>query len=256
MMRSTKRCAAAVSRLLALTLAALAAAPRAASAQLPSAERILARYVEALGGEAALRKHSFRYHKITLSMPAQGMSMTVETYAAPPDLYVSSTEVPGLGAMRSGYDGKVAWVIHPATGPMLLQGTAFEQRRQEVNFYEPLGRDRYIESMETVDRTEFEGRSCYKVKLVTKWGEEYFEYYDAQTGLLVGMERKMESPMGALATTTIIDEYRDFDGIKVAAKLRVLSMGMEQVVTVDSVSFEKFDMSVFELPTEIKALLK
>jgi len=31
---------------------------------------------------------------------------------------------------------------------------------------------------------------------------------------------------------------------------------MEQVVTVDSVSFEEFDRSIFELPPEVKALLK
>lgn len=242
--------------ILAVALAAAAAAPGAASAQLPSAERILARYVDALGGEAALRKHGFRYHRTTISMPAQGMSMTVETYAAAPDLYVARTDIPGMGEMRSGYDGKVAWMVHPATGPMLLQGTVFEQRRQEVNFYEPLERDRYIQSMETVDRTEFEGRSCYKVKLVTKWGEEYFEYYDAGTGLLVGMERNAESPMGAMSTTTIFEDYRDFDGRKVATKMRIRAMGMEQVVTVDSVSFEEFDRSIFEVPPEVKALLK
>jgi len=256
MTRSTKNRAAVASRRLVLFLTVFAAAPRTASAQLPPAERILARYIDALGGEATLRKHSFRYHKSTISMPAQGMTMTLEAYAAPPDLYVSRMDMAGMGTVRSGYDGKVAWTIHPATGPMLLEGAAFEQQRQQVNFYEPLDRDRYVKAMETLERTDFQGRSCYKVKVVANWGEEYFEYYDAETGLLAGIERKMETPMGPLPTTTIIEEYRDIGGMKLATKMRILAMGMEQIVTVDSASVEKFDMSVFELPAEIKALLK
>jgi len=253
---TTMRRTTAASRLLVLALAALAAAPAAASAQLPDAERILARYIDALGGEAALRKHSFRYHKSTLSMPAQGITMSMEAFAAPPDLYVSRMEMPGMGTVRSGYDGKVAWTIHPATGPMLLEGTALEQQRQQVNFYDPLDRDRYIKAMETLERTDFQGRSCYKVKVVTNWGEEYHEYYDTETGLLAGLVRKQETPMGAIESTVIIDEYREVGGVKLATKLRTLAMGMEQIVTVDSTSFEKFDTSVFDPPPEIKALVK
>ncbi len=94
------------------------------------------------------------------------------------------------------------------------------------------------------------------MKVVTHWDEVYHEYYDVETGLLAGVERNMETPMGSMASTTIIDEFSDVGGMKIATKMRIRAMGVEQIFSVDSTSFEKFDTSVFELPAEIKALLK
>lgn len=253
---TTMRRAATASRVLPLILAALAFAPGAASAQLPDAKQIVARYIDALGGEAALRKHQYRRAKMTMNMPAQGITATMEVFAAAPDRYFSRIEIGGMGSITSGYDGKVAWMIHPATGPMVLDGTALEQHRQQASFYGPLERDRFVKAMQTVERTDFEGRSCYSVKVTTNWDEEYIEYYDVETGLLAGTTRSQQSPMGAIESTTIIDEYREVDGVKMPAKVRTRAMGMEQVVTLESTSLEKIDESVFELPPEIKALVK
>lgn len=239
-----------------LILAALASAPAPASAQLPDAEQVVARYIDAIGGEAALRKHQYRHDKITMAMPAQGITVAMEIFAAAPNLYVSRMDMAGIGTVATGFNGTVGWMIHPATGPMVLDGAQLEQQRQQASFYGPLDRHHFVKAMETVERTDFEGRPCYRVKITTNWDEDYFEFYDVETGLLAGAQRSQESMMGPIESTTIIAEYREVGGVKMPARITTRAMGMEQAITIESSSFEAFDRSVFELPPEIKALVK
>lgn len=63
--------------------AGLAAAPLLADDhELPSAEEIRARHIDAVGGEKALRAHTSRTVKGTFEMPAMGMSGPTTSYAA------------------------------------------------------------------------------------------------------------------------------------------------------------------------------
>ena len=62
--------------------------------------------------------------------------------------------------------------------------------------------------------------------------------------------------MGDIPTVTAIKEYREFEGIKMAAVTEQSMMGMTQVITIESVSFAPIDDAVFALPAEIAALVK
>jgi hypothetical protein len=114
----------------------------------------------------------------------------------------------------------------------------------------------HIVSFETVGQRDFEGKTCYEVKVTTKWDEEYTEYYDIETGLLAGSVRSQESPMGAIVATNVVVEYQDFGGIMVPIKAVQRAMGIESVVTITSIEYDVVDESVFELPADIQALLE
>jgi hypothetical protein len=92
------------------------------------------------------------------------------------------------------------------------------------------------------------------VKVVTKTGEEYFEFYDANTGLNIGVTRKIESQMGPIEATTMVSEYKEVDGQLVPMKMRQAAMGVESVIVINKVEFTGVDPALFELPKEIKAL--
>ncbi|MGD2136395.1 MAG: hypothetical protein PVF27_09550, partial [Gemmatimonadales bacterium] len=111
-------------------------------------------------------------------------------------------------------------------------------------------------SMETLEQTEFADKRCYAVKVTTTWDEEYVEYYDADTGLLAGSVRQMESPMGAMETTSMLSDYRDFGGLLVPAQTTQRTMGIDQIITVTGVEYDVVDPAVFELPDEIRALVE
>jgi hypothetical protein len=219
------------------------------------AHAIYTRFVEASGGRAALERYSSSHATGQFSLPAQGIGGDLEVFAAAPNRMFVRVDIPGFGMVRNGYDGEVGWSINPAVGPMVLEGRMLDQLRQQADFLGPLNVEAYVDSATVVEETEFDGRPCLKVRVVTKWGEEYVEFYDVETGLLAGNIRTQESPMGPVETTTVLSGYQDFGGIQVPTKTVQQMMGMEQIITVTAVEFDTVDPSVFALPDEIGALI-
>lgn len=241
---------------IALTVAALCWATVAAGQEaLPTAKELNTRYVDALGGRAAIEQYESSHVTGTFSVPAQGIEGTLEVFSAAPALMRLNIEIPGLGTVQSGSDGETFWTINPAMGPMILEGNMMEQMRQQADFYAQLHPEQYIASSETVERTDFEGTPAYKVKVVTTWDEEYVEFYDVNSGLLLGSIRTQESPMGGVEAVTVLQDYRDFGGIMLPTRVVQRVMGMEQIMTTDSVAYDAVDPAVFALPDEIKTLL-
>lgn len=232
------------------------AAPAAQPATaLPSPQQLIAQHIEAAGGEAAIRRYTSSRAVGQLSIPAQGITGDVEVFNQAPNKFLLRVEVPGFGTVAAGYDGEVGWSHNPALGPMVLEGRMLDQMREQSDYYGLLSRDEYAASMTTLERTEFEGRPCYAVQVTTKWGEQYVEYYDAETGLMAGGVRDQESPMGAMETTTILRNYRDFGGVFAPAEMVQRTMNIDQIVTITEVEYDAVDPAVFELPPEIQALV-
>lgn len=219
------------------------------------AQAVYVRYVEAVGGRAAMEQYEFSTASGSFALPAQGINGDLTVMAMAPNNLAIRVNIPGIGIIRSGFNGEVGWNINPAVGPMLLEGNMLNQMRQQADYLGPLNLHMYVDSADVVAEEDFEGRPCQKVRLVTKWGEEYFEFYDVETGLLAGNIRTQEGPMGALEATTVVSDYQDFGGLLVPTRTTQRVMGMEQIFTISDVNYEPIDPAVFELPKEIQALI-
>ncbi|MHC4992024.1 MAG: hypothetical protein ACYTGC_13710 [Planctomycetota bacterium] len=222
---------------------------------LPTAQTILANYVKAIGGENAIRKPKSLTIEATMDVPAQGMSADLTIYAAAPSMYLVATNIEGLGELKQGFDGKVGWLLNPMMGPMLLEGDMLDQMRREADFYGDLHYDKHYKTMEVVEKTDFNGRPCYKMRLVSNSDSESFEIFDAESHLKVGEVSTAETPMGSIETTTYVSEYKDFGNLKLPTKLTVKQMGIDQMLTIKEVKFDTVDSEIFALPAEIKTLV-
>jgi hypothetical protein len=234
------------------------AAPSVLLAQdaLPTGQEIRERYIEALGGRAALQAPTSSHVTGTFEIPANGISGDMEMFGAAPNKLFTTMEMPGFGQSRTGFDGEVAWTINAAMGAMLIEGKNLQQLRQQADFYSVLNPEAHIESFEPVARKDFEGKPSYEVKVVTKWGEEYLEYYEVETGLQIGSVRTQESPMGGIEATTVVEEYGHFGDILVPTRIVQRAMGMEQIMTITAIEYDVVHDSVFAIPPEIQELLK
>jgi hypothetical protein len=243
--------------LLAVGLLALPlVAPHAASAEaLPEARTIVDRFLAAVGAERLLERNSMTSSG-TFTIPGQGLEGKLTIYAQAPRRISVETEIPGIGKMRSGFDGAVGWSVDPFTGAQLLADQALDQMRDQANYHALLYRAEDYPSLTVVGRTEFQGTPCWELEVVARSGLKSTHYFAVDTGLLLGMQFIQHSPMGEIPVTTVIKEYRDFDGLKIAAVSEQSMMGMQQIMTVESVSFADLDDAVFALPPDIAALLE
>jgi hypothetical protein len=236
-----------------------AAEPAQKAAQsdaLPAARSIIDRHIKAVGGRAAFTARTSTHATGTVSIAATGMTGSIDVFAAKPDKSLARITIGGIGALEEGFDGKVGWSINPLTGPTLAQGKELDQKRFDSDFLADLHTDERFESMRTLEKTDFEGRQCYKLQLVRRGGGEDIEFYDVETGLKAGTIFTRESPMGPMKSTTIETDYKKFGPLLMPTTVKATMMGVQQVITVTSVEYDKVDPATFETPAQIKALLK
>jgi hypothetical protein len=242
------------------TPARSAKAPESAKASdksaLPTARALIDRHIKAIGGRQAVLSHSSSRATGTFTVTGQGLKGTLDVIAAKPNRNMVKINLPGLGEIVEGHDGQHAWTNSPMTGPMLLEGRQLEDKRFDADYYSELHDDGRYQSMTTVERVDFEGRPCYKVRLVRKNGSEDFEFYDADTGLKAGRVATRETPMGTMTGTTVETDYKKFGNLLLPTTIKNTIMGVQQIITIDTVEYDNVPASAFEPPAEIKALIK
>ena len=185
----------------------------------------------------------------------QGITGTADLMTARPNKSLLVVEIAGIGRIETGYDGKVGWSIDPQREPTLAAGAELTEMTEMDAFDAPLRRSDQIREMTTVEKTEFDNRPAYKVKVVYPSGREEFSYFDTETGLDLGHEGKQATAMGSLPAREIFRDYKAFGGVKQATTIVSDVLGLEQVVSIDTCVYNKVPADAFGLPPAIKALI-
>jgi hypothetical protein len=239
--------------LIALTLVP---ATTVAQTQLPEPQALIARYVDAVGGREAVLRPAASRTVGTFELPAAGLRGELEIVASPPNRLASKITIEGLGTIRSGFDGTVAWSLDPMTGPRLLTGAEGDALRDQANRLASVRDASLFTTMRTVERTELGGEQCYLVHLVWQSGRESYDCYSAETGLLNATKFQQQSPMGTMDVTTTVSDYREFNGVRMPTRIVQEMMGMQQVMTISAVELDNVDVSAIEPPAEIRTLMQ
>jgi hypothetical protein len=139
---------------------------------------------------------------------------------------------------------------------MLKVNKELQQAKLDADFYSDLRDPKTYVSVKTVEKTSYDGRPAYKVALSRIDGTEDFDFYDVSTGLRSGSTITRESPMGPMTVSSVVSGYQKFGNVLVPTVQTQKVMGVEQVLKVTSVEFDKVDPAVFTPPDSIKALIK
>jgi hypothetical protein len=94
------------------------------------------------------------------------------------------------------------------------------------------------------------------VSMTRKEGGEDIGFFDVTTGFKVGGIATREGPMGAIEVTSTTTDYKKFGNVMMPTTIKQSVSGINVVVTITTVELDKVDPAVFELPAEIKALIK
>jgi hypothetical protein len=221
---------------------------------LPTPAAILARYVDALGGEKVLRQHASSTRTGKMTIAAMGMEGSTTTRAAAPNKIAMNIET-GMGAMNQGFNGEVGWSDNPMTGVQILDGDQLANMKLQADFYAPLNYAEHFPTMETVEEVDWNGQAAYKVKVVSASGRESHQYFAKDSALLLGTEGVQEGPMGESEVKLSFSDYKEFGGMKVPGKTTIDVAGMQIEQTVETVTFDDVDAAAFELPEAVKAQL-
>jgi outer membrane lipoprotein-sorting protein len=234
-----------------------AQAPAPAAASLPPARQVLERYLEVTGGRAAYEKAKHRTLAGSFELKGMGMKGSLLLQQSAPDKMRTQIDLPGIGTIVKGTDGVQAWELNAVTGPRLLDGSEKEEALLEAAFDADLHPERTYAKMETVRIEDVDGRPAYVLELTPRsGGAPRLSYYDKESGRLLKFTATATTAMGEVRAESRLEDYRPEGGIVVPHRVTLAAMGMEQVLTFDTLSTEPVPASVYAMPAEVKALQK
>lgn len=177
----------------------------------PSADEILNKYVEAIGGQAAIDKLKTRTAKGTI-VQANGNSFQFELYQAAPDKFCFLVTTP-QGPFERGFDGKLAWEktargVREITGGELANFKAGNSLFSLINLKEQYARP------PRARRDKLGDRDVFVLDGMTTDGKRMRLYFDASTGLLLRRVTATTSMIGIIPEQVDFEDYRDIDGVK------------------------------------------
>ena len=216
------------------------------------AQEIIKSYVEAIGGQAAIRAHTSVHISGQLRQPRRNdFSGPIDIFSAAPNRFFLKVQLSN-GLHRQGCDGRRFW---RATGTEVsfATGKDLEQCLARRDFAAELHEPDTFRSMETLGTVNVDGRTCFQVLLVRKNGEVFDEFYDAQTGLLRRLRFTDEGNGGNLELVETYDDYRRFGNQMVPARQVFRGLGVAEELTISTVEWDSVPDTVFDPPPDLKA---
>lgn len=235
-----------------LATALLALSAGSLAAQDPAA--VLARYREAIDPQGLIPGIQGMKSTLTMEVPSMGVSATITAVQRRPNQMAMTIVIPGLGEMKQGYDGTTAWASDPMQGPRLVTGQEAAALIDGADMNSMTRSPDQFTKMEAAGEGDVDGEKTVCVKLTWKSARETTECYSVTSGLLLETRAKTVTQMGEVEAISRLSDYRSVGGIMVPHKMTQSAMGMQQIMTTNSVEFGPQPATLFELPAEIKAL--
>jgi hypothetical protein len=230
---------------LAVALVAPAPAPAAIT---PEAAKVVARYVEAAGGEAAVR--GVKTTHIVTKIAAFGLEGTSEIWAQAPDRRAERTEI-GPFKLSQAVTGATGWRTDPTGKFSVLDGKDLEEAQSNAWFEN----DRWLEpdqgggTIAVVQ--EPEAGSAYVVLEVSPpSGRARRFWFSKSTGLIDKATTKRDQQ----SVVSTFSDYRETNGRKMPWQQKTQIIGMpanDLTVTLQSVELNgEVAAAVFEPPAQ------
>ncbi|GAB3330424.1 hypothetical protein GCM10027429_07690 [Marivirga atlantica] len=183
-----------------------------------TAQNIIDKYVEAIGGKEALE--GVINIKTVYEASVQGQKLTL-TSVKNNKASKQAITMMGMNFMSTVYDGSDVKITQQGQNVPVGEEDKKDlpidaQVTPELN-YDKLG-----VTIELAGAQNINGKTAYGVKVTMPSGKTSTQYFDAESGLKVKSVVTNEGPNGqSMTSTTEIKSYKEVDGIKVPEKMNI-----------------------------------
>jgi hypothetical protein len=183
----------------------------------PSADQVLDKYVQALGGAQRLASISSLVAKGSYRGFDDQDNGALEIFARTPGLRTTIVHSRS-GDSTTTFDGRAAWIAAPETEkpvPLLaVTGQELDGVRLEAELWFPARIKQALGKWRVGARIVINDREAQPVQGTTAGGATATLCFDAESGLLVRLVRFSESPVGRIVTQIDYADYREVAGVK------------------------------------------
>ncbi|MGB8473671.1 MAG: c-type cytochrome [Candidatus Acidiferrum sp.] len=177
----------------------------------PPADQLLDKYLNAIGGEAALLKVTSRVEKGNIT--AMGHELPIEVYSKAPDKRISIMHFPN-GESITAFDGTQGWLSNNGH-PHMMSASENEAARIDADLHFASDVKTLYKKFRVVPGDKIDGHDTYLVVGFTEGQPPLRLYLDQQSGLLLRLVRYSQTALGRMPTQIDYADYRDEGGVKI-----------------------------------------
>jgi photosynthetic reaction center cytochrome c subunit len=176
-----------------------------------SADQILGKYLQAVGGAEAAARISTRIQKGMLTVSSK--QFPVEVLAKEPAKRVTTLRYPG-GDSVTGINGEEGWLSTPGRPVHAMSPPEVDAARMDAELFFPASLRRIFKELRVEPPGQINRRMVYVLTGVRENLPPVQLYFDEQSGLLVRVMRYADTPLGLNPTQIDYADYREEAGVK------------------------------------------
>jgi len=180
----------------------------------PSADQIIAKYVERVGGMQKIEAVTTLRRTGKLTNPGGNEAIIMKENKRP-NLVRTDVTIQGMTAINA-YDGTTGWKISPFQGkkdPETLGEDEMKGVLQDADFDDQLiGYDKKGYQVESLGTDDVEGTATYKLRLTNKDGDTRTYYLDQDSGVPIKIEVRRMVRGAPQESETYLGDYKEVSG--------------------------------------------
>src|SRR6266581_6824494 len=200
----------------------------------PPAEQIIAKYVEAIGGAAALQKISTRQEKGTINIT--GRNLPIEILSRIGGKQLTVIHLPN-GDSITAYDGASGWTSAPNRPVREIPPVEVASAKPEVDLQLPLHIKQLFNEVKTAGTEKIGDRESYVVAGINSGEIAAKFFFDKESGYLLRILRYTKSPLGRNPTEIDYSDFRTLDGLKVPFQETIARPNSHLTVQIEHAEF-------------------
>ena len=198
----------------------------------PPADQLLDKYLQAVGGAAAIEKITSRVMKGTITFGDR--NVPIDIFSRDPDKRVSFTHTPD-GDSVTAFDGHEGWLGVPGHAAREMHGPDIDGASMDADLHFA-AHLREMFSEVHVQGTEKVGDHDAYLVIGQRDGKTPLRlYFDERSGLLVRLVRYGQTPLGRMPTQIDYEDYRDAGGVKIPFRWTLARPGGRFTIQVSEV---------------------
>ena len=222
------------------------------SSSIPTVDQVLDKYVQALGGKAAIEKMTTLVIKGKVDVPSTGETGSMEAYRKAPNKEMQMINIPSNGPSERGFDGTAGWNWDPDSGSSDMSSADLAAMKLESDFYRDIRLKELYPKISLKGKERVGNREAYVVEAPHEDGSSEKMYFDTESGLLIQSEVPIDVPdEGKTIVNSQFEDYREVEGVKVAFTIRQTSADFDYVIKLSEVKYNvSVDDTKFKKPSQ------
>jgi photosynthetic reaction center cytochrome c subunit len=198
----------------------------------PTGDQLIDKYLQAVGGAAAVERISSRVMKGTITFGDR--NVPIEIFSKDPDKRISFAHTPD-GDSVTAFDGHEGWLGLPGHRVREMHGADIDAASMDADLHFAAHLKEMLSEAKVQGAEKVGEHNAYLVVGQREGKPPLQLYFDEGSGLLVRLVRYGETPLGRMPTQIDYEDYRDAGGVKVPFRWTLARPGGRFTIQVSEV---------------------